>query len=348
MATVVASRRAPAGSRAASLVDLQARRTARASPPLVEYRVLGPFEVVRRGTEVLPRRAAKERSVLLCLLLRANQIVPAEQLIDSVWGEHPPRCVASALQNCISRIRRELEPGARATSSQLLLTKPPGYLLRVDRCQLDSARLEAMLEHSRDACGRGLLDEAARLLRAGESLWRGPALADFAYEDFARSEIARLEELRLLVVSDRIDVELALGRDALLVCELKRLVGEHPFHERFCGQLMVALYRCGRQAEALAAYRQARQTLIEELGISPSRSLRMLEEAILRQEPFLDERASAAIARDLHKQPRPQRGGSTPLRRLEGATLRGAGDEDPSSEGVRSGDISDTAFRGLL
>ena len=126
-------------------------------------------------------------------------------------------------------------------------------------------------------------------------MWRGPALADFRFEQFTRSEITRLEELRLLTIAERVEVELALGQHAFLVCELRRLVGEHPFNERFRGQLMLALYRCGRQAEALAVYRETRKLLVEELGISPSRPLRILELAILRQAPSLDEPIFAFI-----------------------------------------------------
>jgi DNA-binding SARP family transcriptional activator len=171
----------------------------------------------------------------------------------------------------------------------VLLTRPPGYLLRVSREQLDSARLEALLEEGRRAHWQGSLDEAARLLRAAERLWRGPALADFSFEEFARLEIARLEELRLLTIAERVDVELALGRHPILVCELTRLVGEHPFDERLRGQLMLALYRSGRQADALAVYREAYKVLGAELGIRPGRTLQFLERAMLGQEPFLDE-----------------------------------------------------------
>jgi DNA-binding SARP family transcriptional activator len=261
-------------------------RLDRASRPAIEYRLLGSFEVVRNEGGVIQLRA-KERAVLLCLLLRAGEIVPADQLIDDVWGARPPRCVANALHNCISRIRRGLEPPARAATPPPLVTYERGYLLGVQREQLDSGRVEALLEESRRARDRGRFDQAAGLLRLAASLWRGRALADFSFADFARSEIARLEELRLLVLSERIDVELRLGGQPQLVCELKRLVAEHPFHERFRAQLMLALYQSGRQADALAAYREAHETLVAELGIGPSRPLQLLERAILRQEPFI-------------------------------------------------------------
>jgi len=203
-------------------------------------------------------------------------------------GDRPPRCAGNALHNGVSHLRKLLEPEACASAPEVLLTRPPGYLLQVGCEQLDSAQLENILEQGRQVAVRGALEEAANLLRKGERLWRGPALADFRFEQFARSEIARLEELRLLTIADRVDVELALARHALLVCELTRLVGDHPLNERFRGQLMLALYRCGRQAEALAAYRETRRVLVEELGISPSRPLQILERAILRQEPYLD------------------------------------------------------------
>jgi DNA-binding SARP family transcriptional activator len=295
--------RAPPRSRAVPPVDSQARGRLQASPGSrtlafraarggwageLEYRVLGPFKVVRGETEIVPPAAARERALLLFLLLQANEIVTAESVIDGVWGDRPPRCAGNALHNCVSHLRKLLEPEACASAPEVLLTRPPGYLLRVGCDQLDSARLETILERGRQAAERGALEQAANLLRKGERLWRGPALADFRFEQFARSEIARLEELRLLTIAERVEVDLALGRHALLVCELTRLVGDHPLNERFRGQLMLALYRCGRQAEALAAYREIRRVLVEELGISPSRPLQILERAILRQEPCLD------------------------------------------------------------
>jgi DNA-binding SARP family transcriptional activator len=319
MAEMRENGRAPARSRMSSLLDPEARgpsqgfarskplaspATARhRQPAALEYRVLGPFEVLREGAGIVPIAAAKERALLLVLLLRANEIVPAERLIDGIWGEHPPRCGANVLQNCISHLRKRLEPGACASASEVLLTRQPGYLLRVDCQQLDSARLESSLERSGRAAKRGALHQAARLLREGEGLWRGPALADFSLEEFARSEIARLEELRLLTMAERVEVELALGRHAFLVSELTRLVDEHPLNERFRNQLMLALYRSGRQAEALAVYRAGRETLVEQVGIDPCPALQALEGAILRQEPFLDQldwrrwRASSASAR---------------------------------------------------
>jgi DNA-binding SARP family transcriptional activator len=208
--------------------------------------------------------------LLLCLLLRSNEIVPTESLIDSIWGERPPRCATGALQNCVSHLRKLLEPRVAATESQVLLTRPPGYLLQVGGHEPDSAQLEGLLDRSRQAFARGRLVHAARLLRIAEGLWRGPALADFCFEEFARSEIARLNELRLLTIAERIDVELALGRHAFLACELKRLVGEHPLNERLRGQLMLALYRCGRQADALVVFREGREALLSNWRSPPA------------------------------------------------------------------------------
>jgi DNA-binding SARP family transcriptional activator len=274
--------RAPPRSRAVPPVDSQARGRLQASPgsytlafraarggwaAALEYRVLGPFEVVRGETDIVPPVAARERALLLFLLLQANEIVPAESVIDGVWGDRPPRCAGNALHNGVSHLRKLLQPAARAGAPEVLLTRPPGYLLQVGCEQLDSAQLENILEQGRQMAVRGALEEAANLLRKGERLWRGPALADFRFEQFARSEIARLEELRLLTIADRVDVEVALGRHALLVCELTRLVGDHPLNERFRAQLMLALYRCGRQAEALAAYRETRRVLVEDSGL---------------------------------------------------------------------------------
>ena len=286
--------RAPTGSH-----TLASRAARRGPTKRLEYRVLGPFEVVRDTMKVLPV-GARERAILLFLLLQANQIVAAESLIDGVWGGRPPRCAWNALHNCVSHLRKLLEPEACASGPEVLLTRPPGYLLRVGREQLDSARLETILERGRQAVERNALQRAVQLLRAGEGLWRGPALADFRFEEFARSEIARLEELRLLTIGQRVEVELALGRHAFLVCELTRLVGEHPLNERFRAQLMLALYRCGRQAEALAVYRETHTVLAEELGISPSRPLQILERAILLQEPSLNEPSLPASSARSH------------------------------------------------
>ena len=201
------------------------------------------------------------------LLLHPNEVVSTEHLIEALWDEKPPETAAKALQVYVSQLRKVLD-------DERVLTRAPGYLIRVDDDELDRARFE-LLAHD----GRA---------REALELWRGPPLAEFTYSDFAQSEIARLEELHLSCVEQRIDDDLASGRHAEVVGELEGLVAEHPLRERPREQLMLALYRSGRQAEALTAYRDAREALVEELGIDPGRSLRELEQAILRQDPELD------------------------------------------------------------
>ena len=242
----------------------------------MDFRLLGPLEVVERNRP-LALGGAKQRALLAILLLHANDVVSTERLIDLLWGESPPSTVAKSVQTYVSRLRKEL-------GTDRLLTRTPGYVLRVDPSELDLARFERLV-----AQARGTDPESSRqVLSEALALWRGPPLADLAYEPFAQPEIVRLEELRLAAVEQRIDAELAAGRHADVVGELERLVREHPLRERLHGQLMLCLYRAGRQAEALEAFRTARAVLVEELGIEPGRSLRQLHEAILAQDPRLD------------------------------------------------------------
>jgi DNA-binding SARP family transcriptional activator len=220
---------------------------------------------------------ASSGSLLAVLLLHANEVVATERLIDELWGASPPATVAKSVQTYVSRLRKQLGDGR-------LVTRIPGYLLRVDPSELDLARFERLVAEA----GGADPVTAARLLSEALALWRGAPLADLAYEPFARAEIARLEESRLAAQEQRLDAELAAGRHAALVGELEGLVREHPLRERLRGQLMLCLYRAGRQAEALEAFGAARAVLVEELGIEPGRRLRELHEAILRQDPRLD------------------------------------------------------------
>lgn len=220
---------------------------------------------------------AKPRSLLAILLLHANQVLSTDRLIDELWGASPPATAAKSLQVMVSKLRKRL-------GDDRLATHPPGYVLRVEPAALDLARFEQLVGEARQAAP----ESAARKLRQALALWRGPALADLAYESFAQAEIARLEELRLAALDQRIDADLATGRHAELVGELEALVAQHPLRERLRCQLMLALYRSGRQAEALDAYRSARRELSEELGLEPSEELKRLEQAILRQDPALD------------------------------------------------------------
>jgi YVTN family beta-propeller protein len=227
----------------------------------------------------------KQRALLGFLLLHANELVPRERLIEELWGEAAPATVNAALNVYLSKLRRLLADG---DGDQVLATQPPGYVLRVRPERLDARRFEALLEQGREALAGGDAQQAAATLRAALSLWRGPPLADLAYEPFAQAETRRLEELRVAALEDRIEADLALGRHDALVAELETLVAENPYRERLQGQRMLALYRSGRQAEALDAYRRARRTLADELGIDPGPRLAELERAILRQDASLD------------------------------------------------------------
>lgn len=252
----------------------------------MEFRILGPLEAAD-GTGPVPLGGDRQRTVLAILLLHPNEVVSTDVLIDQVWGGNPPETAKTALQGYVSRLRRSL-----GSASSALVTRSPGYLLQVGPGELDRDRFEALLAEARRERVGGNPAPAAKTLREALALWRGPALADFRYEAFAQSEIARLEELRVVALEARIDIDLAHGPGGDLVGELEALVAAHPLRERLRGQLMLALYRAGRQAEALAAYQDARRLLVEELGIEPSTELQRLEQEILRQEPALDPPAS--------------------------------------------------------
>ena len=251
----------------------------------MEFRILGPLEV-SDGERSIPLGGAKQRALLAVLLLHANEVVSTDRLIDDLWGAHPPETASTALQGYVSRLLKVL--GAEA-----LITQAPGYVLQVDSHDFDLDRFHALLDQARESEAA----VAAERLREALALWRGPALADFSFEAFAQEEIARLEELRLATLEERIEADLALARHAEVVGELEGLVGRHPLRERLRAQLMLALYRSGRQAEALDAYHDARRALTEELGIDPSRTLQELERRILQQDPSLD-LPSAPPARD--------------------------------------------------
>jgi DNA-binding SARP family transcriptional activator len=253
----------------------------------LEFRILGPLEVWDEGSEV-SLAGAKPRALLAVLLLHLNEVVPADRLIDELWGEDSPEHAAAALRVNVSRLRKALP-------QDVLTTRSPGYVMRVEPDALDLHRFERLVEEGRSLHGRGLAADAAERLRDALSLWRGPALADFSYESFAQAAIARLEEIRLAAIELRIDADLALGRHDELVGELEALIAEHPLRERLRSYLMTALYRSGRQAEALDAYQGARRTLVDELGIEPSAELQELERAILRQDRALEAPAPARV-----------------------------------------------------
>ena len=250
---------------------------------MIDYRLLGPFEVAFDGHAV-DVGGPKQRALLAILLLHANQLVHRDVLIDLIWGDHPPAGAEHAVDVYIWRLRKTLEPAA---GRQCVLTQPGGYLLQVGQEQIDVARFERLAEAGRRALAAEDPGSAAADLGEALALWRGAPLADLRHEPFAHAEIVRLEELRAEVVDDRIDADLALGHHARVVSELEALVAAHPLRERPYQQLMIALYRCGRQAEALQAYQAARRTLVDELGIEPGEPLRRLERAILEQDPSL-------------------------------------------------------------
>ncbi len=255
---------------------------------LVEFRILGPLEIVERDRPVSVG-APKVRALLAVLLLHRGEVVSTDRLIDALWGERAPATAAKTVQVYVSNLRKALGDG-------LLVTRGHGYLLRVASGQVDLDRFDALSADGRRALHAGDPQVARDRLRDALALWRGPPLEDFAYEPFAQSDIARLEEARLEALEDRIDADLAAGEQAGLVGELEALVAEHPVRERLQGQLMLALYRSGRQADALEHYRMARESMIEELGLEPGPGLQELERAILSQDPELlaSSRASGA------------------------------------------------------
>jgi DNA-binding SARP family transcriptional activator/pimeloyl-ACP methyl ester carboxylesterase len=259
----------------------------------MEFKILGPLEA-REGDRVLACKGAKQRLLLGVLLLHANEVVSSDRLAEALWGERPPATGSKALQMHVSELRDLLEPDrARGRPGRILVTRPPGYELRVEAGQLDLQRFEHAVGEARAAARAGLPRQAADGLREALALRRGPALADLGFEDFLQSDIARLDELRLAALEDRIDADLALGRHADLPAELESLVGRHPLRERLRAQLMLALYRSGRQAEALEVYQDARRALTDELGIEPGRELQELQQAVLRHDPALDRRSEA-------------------------------------------------------
>jgi DNA-binding SARP family transcriptional activator len=245
----------------------------------VEYRILGPLEVAANGRAV-PLGGTKQRSLLAVLLLHRSAVVPTDRLVEDLWGAEAPAAAAKSVQVLVSRLRKAL-------GSAALETRAGGYALNVETASVDLFRFEELTQDGRRRLAAG--DPAAARAAFGEALalWRGPPLADFAYEPFAQAEIARLEELRVAALEDRIDADLALGENASLVPELEGLIAAHPLRERLRRQLMLAMYRSGRQADALQAYREARSVL-DDLGIEPARALRELEAAILRHDPSLD------------------------------------------------------------
>ncbi len=241
----------------------------------LELRILGPLEVSDETGHVA-LGGPKQRGLLAILVLEAGRVVATDRLIDLLWGEDAPKSATASLQNSVGRLRRAL-------GSDVLATRAPGYVLNVGPDQIDACLFESAIVDAR----RLPPAERRDRLHAALALWRGPALAEFAFDDFAQAEIRRLEELRLIAHGERIDADLDLGGHGDVIGELEALVGTHPLRETFRRQLMLALYRAGRQAEALEVYQDARARFIDELGIEPGPELKRLQSEILRHEAGL-------------------------------------------------------------
>jgi DNA-binding SARP family transcriptional activator len=259
-----------------------------------EFRVLGPLEALADGAPV-KLGGSRPRAVLAVLLLHAGQVLSTSRLIDEVWAEDPPDTAANVVQGYVSQLRKEL-------GRESIETHDPGYLLRIEHDSLDLHRFERLVSDGTELLERGRAEDAAVLLRESLALWRGPALANVAEEGVLSQAAARLDELRLMALERRIEADLACGRHSELVGELDALATGYPLRERPRALQMLALYRCGRQADALAAYRLARATLVDQLGIEPGAQLQELERAILQHDPALDleparRRASESRAR---------------------------------------------------
>jgi YVTN family beta-propeller protein len=246
----------------------------------VEYRILGPLQLVREGRP-LTVDAPKQRALLGVLLLHANEVVPSERLVDELWGESPPATALKTLQVYVSQLRKTL-------GGNTIVTRGHGYAAAVDADALDLTRFRTIVADARRLLHEGRIGDAAETYARALALWRGDALAEVNFQSTGRREADSLDELRVTVVEEWIDCELALGRHAQVLEQVEKLVERHPYRERLREQLMLALYRSGRQAEALEAYRRARRALVENLGLEPAERLQELERAILRHDPSLD------------------------------------------------------------
>jgi DNA-binding SARP family transcriptional activator len=312
----------------------------------MEFRMLGPLELVRGG-ETVPVPRAKQRRLLAMLLIEANRTVPVDRLIDGLWDDDAPQTAVKTLQTYVSQLRTVLEPDRpQGELGGILVTGPSGYQLRADRRDIDACRFDELLARGRDR----LVEEPAearRLLAEALGLWRGAALAEFAAEPFAQGEIARLEELRIVAVEERIEADLALGLHAAVVGELRELLREQPLRERPWAMLMLALYRSGRQADALHAYQEARRTLAEQLGIDPGPALRRLEERILRQDATLEwsgaglqeTTAGRAAAAPLAPPPGRERAAFKNERRWATVLVAGIGEPERERSEAQSGQV---------
>jgi len=260
---------------------------------LIDYRLLGPIEAATDG-RILDLGGQRQRALLAILLLSANEPVARDLLVDRLWGDRPPAGAKHTLDVYISRLRKALESAA---GCQVVLTRPGAYVLQTEPERIDARRFERLAAEGRRALAAGEPDAAATALRAALALWRGAPLNDVRQDQFAQPEVTRLEELRATATEDRMEAELALGRHADVLGELSTLVQASPLRERLAAQLMVALYRSGRQPDALAVYHSARSALVTEFGIEPGPELRRVEHAILEQASWLDPPAAETAGR---------------------------------------------------
>lgn len=306
----------------------------------MEFRLLGAFEVLADGQPV-EIAGAKRRALLALMVLRANEVVRSELLVDELWGERPPRNAAAALHTHVSRLRKTL--GADAIAS-----REWGYVLRAIPEDIDLRRFEGLVADAEPLAAQQRADKLAEAL----ALWRGPPLADLVNEPALERDIARLEELRLSVLERRIDADLEAGQGGNLVAELEGLIAQHPLREHLRWLLILALYRAGRQAEALEVYRETRRVLTEELGLEPSPALKELEQAILRQDPSLDAKAALSQAEPLAVAPksRPRRVPPVALLALLALGLAGAATAIAlvrPEKGASSGTATEAIFQAL-
>lgn len=264
----------------------------------MDYRLLGPLEVVD-GERRVDLGGARQRALLILLLLRRNQVVSTDRIVEELWPGDQPRTAYQIVRVYVSQLRKALEPERGDHDPRILLTHGAGYMLRSSPGEVDLDRLDRLRADSRELVAQGQADQAAAALREALALWRGPALHDVVYESFAQHEAKRLEELRLVTLEDLFDARLAAGDHAAAVADLEALVAENPLRERLREQLMLALYRSGRQADALAVYADGRRLLVDELGLEPAAGLSELQARILRHDAALE------------TPPRPGRGSST-------------------------------------
>jgi DNA-binding SARP family transcriptional activator len=249
----------------------------------MEFGLLGPLEVHRQGV-LLPVPHGKQRAILAVLLMRSDQVVAADELMDLIWDGAPPRAARPALHNYVKRLRKALGPDGHVR----IRTAEPGYLIQLTPGELDLARFAALCAAGREAMARQDWNHACAQFGAALALWRGYPLIDIECPRLTIGAIPHLLEQKTLALEDRIDADLHLGRHRQVIPELQQLAGAEPLRERFCALLMLALYRTGRQAEALAVYRTARQGLIREIGVEPGTELRQLHHRILTADPGLD------------------------------------------------------------